>query len=154
MEQDVIIQKKDKQNNMISLYPVTKSQNVVHEVNGELRTLDEVLNSLQNIEPTPPKPSYRTMTAVIDLTNSNPATCITYEDDAVGMDAKSDAWDEFFGHYPCLFKDGQEVGKLNRNNFAQFEDGTTADITSGNAGDVMIAFPRHRIKYNYSWKSS
>jgi len=86
------------------------------------------------------------MTVKIDQSNSNPATCCTYHDDAKGMTAGSEAWDEFFGHYPCLFKEGQEVGKLNRNNFGQFEDGTTADITSGNTGDVMIAFPRRGLK--------
>lgn len=88
---------------------------------------------------------YRIMTATIDLSNSNPATCISYEDDAVEMIAKSNAWDDFFGHYPCLFKNGVEVGKLNKNNFDQFENGTSADITSGNAGDVMIAFPRRGL---------
>lgn len=92
-----------------------------------------------------PQP-YKKMTVKVDLANSNPSTCITYADDAVGMTPGSVDWDSFFGHYPVLFKDGVEVGKLNRNNFAQFEDGTTADITSGNAGDVMIAFPRRGVK--------
>lgn len=88
---------------------------------------------------------YKKMTAIIDLSNSNPATCVTYADDAVGMTAGSSKWDEFFGHYPVLLKNGVEVGKLNPNNFAQFKNGSTADITSGNAGDVMIAFPRRGL---------
>lgn len=88
---------------------------------------------------------YKTMTAIIDLTDSNPATCVSYADDAVGMTAGDSAWDEFFGHYPVLLKNGVEVGKLNPNNFDQFEDGTTADISSGNAGDAMIAFPRRGL---------
>lgn len=92
-----------------------------------------------------PQP-FRTMTAVIDLSNSNPNTCITYEDDAVGMEACSSDWDDFFGHYPVLLKNGVEVGKLQRNNFDKFEDGSTADISSGNAGDAMIAFPRRGLK--------
>lgn len=91
-----------------------------------------------------PQP-YKKMTAIIDLSNSNPATCVTYADDAVGMTAGDSAWDEFFGHYPVLLKNGVEVGKLNPNNFDQFEDGTTADISSGNAGDAMIAFPRRGL---------
>lgn len=91
-----------------------------------------------------PQP-YRKMTAIIDLSNNNPSTCVTYADDAADMVAGSDTWDEFFGHYPCLFKSGVEVGKLKRDNFAQFEDGSVADITSGGAGDVMIAFPRRGI---------
>lgn len=87
-----------------------------------------------------PKP-YRIMTVNIDLSNSNPETCITYADDAIYMTPGSAEWDDFFGHYPVLFKDGEEVGKLNPNNFAKFENGEDADITSGDAGDVMIAFP-------------
>lgn len=87
-----------------------------------------------------PKP-YRIMTVNIDLSNSNPETCITYADDAVYMVSGSSEWDDFFGHYPVLFKDGNEVGRLNPNNFEQFETGKEADIYSGEAGDVMIAFP-------------
>lgn len=87
---------------------------------------------------------YQTMTAVINLSNSNPATCVTYADDAVGMTAEQ--WDEFFGHYPVLFKDGKEVGRLDRNNYSLFEDGSLADIESGKSGDVMIAFPRRGLK--------
>lgn len=94
--------------------------------------------------------AYRVMTVVIDQSNSNPETCITYADDAVGMTAGSSDWDSFFGHYPCLFKDGAEVGKLNPNDFTKFEDGTDADITSGNAGDVMIAFPKLGYKISTS----
>lgn len=94
--------------------------------------------------------AYRAMTVVIDQSNSNPETCITYADDAVGMIAGSSAWDDFFGHYPCLFKDGVEVGRLNPNDFTKFEDGTSADITSGNAGDVMIAFPKLGYKISTS----
>jgi len=96
-----------------------------------------------------PKP-FKVMTAIIDLTNPDPATCITYADDAVGMTPSSDEWDEWFGEYPCLFKEGKEVGRLNPNNFAQFEDGTEADITSGESGDVMIAFPRRGLKIETS----
>ena len=94
--------------------------------------------------------AYRVMTVVIDQSNSNPETCITYADDAVGMTAGSSEWDSFFGHYPCLFKDGVEVGRLNPNDFTKFEDGTSADITSGSAGDVMIAFPKLGYKISTS----
>lgn len=96
-----------------------------------------------------PQP-FRKMTVKIDLSNSNPATCITYADDAAEMIPGSKEWDDFFGHYPCLFKNGQEVGKLKRDNFLQFEDGKSADITSGDAGDVMIAFPRRGVKISTS----
>lgn len=90
--------------------------------------------------------TYKTMTVKVDLSNPNPETCISYADDAIGMTPKSAEWDKFFGHYPCLFKEGKEVGKLNPNDFTKFENGTAADITSGNAGDVMIAFPRLGLK--------
>lgn len=96
-----------------------------------------------------PQP-FRKMTVKIDLSNSNPATCVTYADDAAEMIPGSADWDVFFGHYPCLFKNGKEVGKLNRNDFNKFEDGRSADITSGDAGDVMIAFPRRGVKISTS----
>lgn len=91
-----------------------------------------------------PQP-FKKMTAIIDLSNSNPTSSVTYADDAVGMTAGSSDWDDFFGHYPVLLKDGIEVGKLQRNNFDKFEDGSTADISSGSAGDAMIAFPRRGL---------
>lgn len=111
---------------------------------------DGVVNTNQENRLSGSPQAYRVMTVVIDTTNSDPSACITYADDATSMTAGSDAWDEFFGHYPCLFKNGAEVGKLNRNNFAQFENGTSADITSGNAGDVMIAFPKLGYKITTS----
>lgn len=96
-----------------------------------------------------PQP-FRKMTVKINLSNSNLATCISYEDDAVDMVTGSSDWDDFFGHYPVLLKNGKEVGKLKRDDFTKFEDGRGADITSGSAGDVMIAFPRRGIKISTS----
>lgn len=92
--------------------------------------------------------SGQTMTVILDLTNSDPTTWATYADDAVGMTAGSDAWDEFFGHYPCILENGVELGKLKRDNFGQYEDGTSAPITTGGK-DVMICFPRRGIKLEY-----
>jgi len=89
--------------------------------------------------------TYKIYGVQIDLTNSNPETSVTYTDDAVGMTGGSSVWDTmpiFKDIKPCLFKNGAVVGYLNKNNFAQFEDGTIADITSGAAGDVMIEFPK------------
>lgn len=94
--------------------------------------------------------NYRVMTVKLDLSNSNPDTCCTYHDDAVNMTAGSDAWDTFFGHYPVMFQNGAEGKKLQRNNFTKHEDGTSADITSGREGDVMIAFPRRGLKMRKS----
>ena len=89
--------------------------------------------------------NYKVMTVTIDESNSNPATCCAYYDDAVGMSPGSDEWDEFFGYYPVLFKDGEEVVKLDPNDFSKDIDGNAVDITTGNAGDVMIAFPRRGL---------
>ena len=76
------------------------------------------------------------------MSDSGPATALTYTDDAVGMTPGSSDWDAIFGYYPVLFNTEAEVGRLNPNNFAQFASGGSVDITSGSAGDVMIAFPR------------
>ena len=95
---------------------------------------------------------YKIMTVIINEADSNPAMCCSYANDAVDMPSGKDAtaWADFFGYKPCLFKDGQVVGYLNPNNYAQFEDGTPADITSGDAGDVMVEFPRRGVKISKS----
>lgn len=92
--------------------------------------------------------SYKVMTVKVDMNNPNPFTSVTYHDDAENMNPASNKWDDFFGHYPCLFKDGQEVGKLNPNDFTKFENGNLADIESGTKGDVMICFPLKGICFN------
>ena len=98
---------------------------------------------------------YKVMTVRIDETDPNPDTCCTYQDDAVGMGsgATAEEWTEFFGYKPCLLRNslnGLEVKYLNPNDYTKFIDGTTADITSGYAGDVMIEFPRRGIKMSRS----
>ena len=97
---------------------------------------------------------YLTMTVKINLSNSNPATCGSYADNASSMSSGKnvDAWQKFFGYRPCLFKNGKVVGYLNPNDFTKFENGTAADITSGNAGDVMIQFPRRGVRISKSGK--
>ena len=88
---------------------------------------------------------YATYGVSIDLSNSNPETSVTYTDGAVGMVGGSADWYEkkiFNKIRPCLFKNGKVVGYLNPNNFAQFVDGSAADISSGDAGDVMIEIPK------------
>lgn len=91
---------------------------------------------------------YKVMTVKVDMNNPNPFTSVTYHDDAENMNPASNKWDDFFGHYPCLFKDGQEVGKLNPDDFTKFENGNLADIESGTKGDVMICFPVKGIYFN------
>ena len=93
----------------------------------------------------------------IDTTDSNPETACEYTDNAVGMLAAHGNNGAFNGgdwltRYPfnsirpCLFKNGAVVGYLNPDNFAQFENGTDADIESGDAGDVMIEIPKFYYK--------
>lgn len=89
----------------------------------------------------------RTMTARFDLSNSDPSQWGEYLDDAVNMTAGSAEWDAFFGHYPAMIKNGAIVGELDPSQgYAKYTDGTTADITSGADGDVMIVFPRRGLK--------
>lgn len=95
---------------------------------------------------TPETPPFKIYGVKIDTTNSNPETSVTYTDDALGLTPKSAVFDTFFGHKPCLFKNGAVVGYLNPNDFTKFVDETTADITTGDAGDVMIEFPRRGLK--------
>lgn len=77
----------------------------------------------------------------IDQSNSNPLTCCTYADDAIGMTKGSSEWDAIFGYKPCIMKDGVVQGYLNPNDFTKYENGTDAPITDTNY-DVMIEFPR------------
>ena len=88
----------------------------------------------------------------IDKANSNPESRVEYTDGAAGLTPASGnngslipgSWSDkypFNKIRPCLVKDGVVVGYLNPDNYAQFADGTAADITSGNAGDVMVEIP-------------
>ena len=89
--------------------------------------------------------AYKTFGVSIDLTNSNPASAVTYTDDAVGMTAGSSAWDSmaiFKDIKPCVLKNGVVQYYLNPNDFTKKADGSAADITSGNDGDVMIEIPK------------
>lgn len=93
--------------------------------------------------------AYKTYGVSIDLTNSDPEAAVTYTDDAVGMVAGSSDWDNtniFRDIRPCLFRNGMVVGYLDPDDFSKFADGTDADITSGDAGDVMIEIPKLGVK--------
>ena len=76
-----------------------------------------------------------------DGTNSNPATSVTYTNDAVGMIAGGSGWDEKFPYNAakiCLFKNGAVNYYLNPNDVTKKIDGTASDITTGLDGDVMV----------------
>ena len=129
------------------------TNNVTYYYRAFACSTDGVYNHEQVQATAKPIP-YKIMTVKIDLSNSNPATCGSYADNASTMSSGKDvaAWQEFFGYRPCLFKNGKVVGYLNPNDFTKFENGTTADITSGNAGDVMIQFPRRGVRISKSGK--
>lgn len=93
--------------------------------------VNELIDQRVKEEARNPRP--KIMTAVIDQTNSNPLTCITYEDDARFMEKGSAEWDNFFGTKLVLFKDGKEVRDLQDSelNSLKPED-----------GDVMVKFRR------------
>lgn len=98
-----------------------------------------------------PQP-YMTFGVSIDLTNSNPLTAVTYTDSAVGITPGS-AWNTmpiFKDIKPCMLKNGVVQYYLNPLNLAQKADGTAADITSGNDGDVMIEIPKTGFRINTS----
>lgn len=111
-------------------------------------SVDDIYNESDIVQASAKPRTFKTMTVVIDLTDSNPETCGSYADDAVGMESGRDVeeWKEFFGYRPCLLKDGVVNGYLKDTNYAQYESGGSADITSGNSGDVMIEFPRRGVK--------
>lgn len=93
--------------------------------------------------------AYKVFGVTIDLSNSNPATAVTYTDEAVGMTPGSSAWDSqniFKDIKPCVLLNGVVQYYLNPNDFTKKADGTASDITSGNAGDVMIEIPKTGYK--------
>lgn len=77
------------------------------------------------------------MTAVIDQANSNPLTCITYDDDAKMMEKGSPEWDDFFQSQLVMFKNGKEVREL--------EDSELGGLSPSD-GDVMVRFPRKGLR--------
>lgn len=89
----------------------------------------------------------------IDTTNSNPETALTYTDNAVGFTpAKMNGATFSYGSWenvypfnqikPCVVKNGVVQYYLNPNDYTKKVDGSNADITSGNDGDVMVEFPK------------
>ena len=84
-------------------------------------------------------------TAIIDLTNANPLTSITYADDAVGFTKGSNDWDTlpiFKDIKPCVLLNGFVNYYLNPSNFNYREDGVTPANLDGSDGDIMIQFSK------------
>lgn len=116
-------------------------QSVIGDLSQTGITGQTVASQLSVLSPT------KTMTAKFDLSDSNPSTWGSYQDDAISMTVGSNAWDKFFGIKPVMLKNGAVVGELDPSQgYAKYTDGTSADITSGTDGDVMIYVPRRDIK--------
>lgn len=99
----------------------------------------------------------------IDMSSSDPSTAVVYTDaarDFAPLGCQSNgtvSWgdwrsiiEDVIGCRPCLYKNGTVADYLNPDNYAQLASGGSADITSGNAGDVMIEFK----KLWYQWRVS
>lgn len=98
----------------------------------------------------------------INMATSDPATAVTYTDDAVGLSPLScnsggcnygdwkDIIYDTFGCKPCLYSAGSRTAYLNRDNYSLTESGGSADITSGGSGDVMVEFKRTWYKFGIS----
>lgn len=92
----------------------------------------------------------------IDQAVNDPALAVTYTGDAVGMNPLScnpstgicsyGDWygiiKKLIGADPCLYLNGARSVYLKEADYTQKRDGGAADITSGNAGDVMIEFKK------------
>lgn len=98
----------------------------------------------------------------INMGTSAPNTAVTYTDDAVGFTPLTvssgtcnyGSWSSIisdkFGCKPCLYLNNARSVYLNPSNYAVNTSGTSVDITSGNAGDVMVEFKRAWYKFAIS----
>lgn len=94
----------------------------------------------------------------IDTTDPNPETAVVYTDDAVGFSPMRGnngnfdwgSWEVPFralGIRPCVLKNGVPNYYLNPDDVSQNANGSAADITSGNDGDVVAEFPKIYWKF-------
>lgn len=101
------------------------------------------LNEVNRVSGTPQP--FVTYGIRIDMNNSNPETAVVYTDDSIGMTGGSLDWDTKFPFNqikPCLLQNGVVQYYLDPTDYSKKADGTAADITSGNDGDVMIEVPK------------
>lgn len=129
---------------------IRKIKTAIDEGGGAtfLTAANEVFNGI-----VPPKPSGKyVFSYTIDSTKSSPTEAVTYTGDCAGFTPATmggtfnwgswaDKW-PFNEIKPCLVKNRAVVGYLNPNDYSKFEDGTPADIVSGDAGDCMVEFPK------------
>ena len=133
---------------------------VTSTYNGKARSKTVIVSAMQIYEINLKGVTYG---IAIDMSVSDPTSACSYIDDAVGMSPLScssngvctyNGWDEIidevFGVKPCLYNNGAVSAYLNKNNYALKADGSSADITSGSSGDVMIEFKKTWYKYSVS----
>lgn len=98
----------------------------------------------------------------IDCSISNPYDACRYIGDSTGFTplecnhasgiCNYGSWADIVDSFckPCLWNNGAVVSYLDKNNYGRTVGGATADITSGNAGDVMVEFSKKWYKYSMS----
>jgi len=94
---------------------------------------------------------YRRFTVIIDHSIADPEKCCTYADNAVGMTPGSFDWFNetiFKDLKNCVLVNGAVAYYLNKDNLAQKEDGSVANITTL-GHDVMLEIPR--MGYRIEW---
>lgn len=135
--------------------------NIQSTYSGNVRTATVIVSALQIYEVNLKGLTYGVQ---IDCSVSDPSAACSYIDDAVGFtplacnltngNCDYGSWEDIItnglGVKPCLWNDGARVTYLNKNNYALTESGGSADITSGNAGDVMVEFAARWYKYSMS----
>ena len=128
---------------------------------GNERTATVIVSSLQIYEVNLKGLTYGIQ---IDCSVSDPSAACSYIDDAEGFTPLScnlgsgicdyGSWADIIkdglGVRPCLWNNGARTVYLNPNNYTLTEGGSSADITSGNAGDVMVEFAARWYKYSMS----
>lgn len=94
-------------------------------------------------------PFFKTYGVRIATGTSDPASALTYTDDAVGKSAGWENWKDepiFKNIKPCVVKDGVVQYYLNPDDFTQKAEGGAATINSMSVGDVMIEIPKMGYK--------
>lgn len=89
--------------------------------------------------------NYKTYTVNINLSTPNPSAACSYVG-SVDYSVGSTDWANWFGIYPVLLKNGQEIKRLSFNNYGLDSAGNVVNPGVYADGDVMIAFPRRGIK--------
>lgn len=95
----------------------------------------------------------------IDEANADPFGAVKYIEESTDFEPLSSGdgtvkYGSWADKFPLnrlkvvLLKDGEVVEELDKNDYRKTTDGRTVDITSGNAGDVMVAIPLTYWKFN------